>query len=72
MTPFDYPYDCDVILQKKRRLRRELLTQSGLIPKKIAILSGSTIGEIKPILELFFASPRHSAGILRGRICPLL
>ncbi len=53
MTPFDYPYDCDVILQKKRRLRRELLTQSGLIPKKIAILSGSTIGEIKPILELF-------------------
>lgn len=53
MTPFDYPYDCDVILQKKRRLRRELLTQSGLIPKKIAILSGSIIGEIKPILELF-------------------
>jgi len=53
VTPFDYPYDCDVILQKKRRLRRELLTQSGLIPKKIAILSGSTIGEIKPILELF-------------------
>ena len=54
MTPFDYPYDCDVILQKKRRLRRELLTQSGLIPKKIAILSGTTIGEIKPILELVF------------------
>ena len=53
MTPFDYPYDCDTILQKKRRLRRELLAQEGLIPKKIAILSGSTIGEVKNVLELF-------------------
>ena len=31
----------------------KLLEKDGLVPKKIAIMSGSTIGEIKNILELF-------------------
>lgn len=53
MQCFDYPFDSAMILKKKRALRRELLTSEGLIPKKIAILSGSTIGDIKNILELF-------------------
>ena len=38
---------------KKRSLKRELLKKEGLIEKRIAILSGTTIGEVKNILELF-------------------
>ncbi|MBD5101276.1 MAG: HAD-IIIC family phosphatase [Subdoligranulum sp.] len=53
MRCLEYPFDSAMILQKKRALRRELLAQEGLVPKKIAILSGSTVGEIKNILELF-------------------
>ena len=53
MRCFDYPFDPAFILQKKRALRRELLASEGLVPKKVAILSGSTVGEIKNILELF-------------------
>ncbi|MEG2769876.1 MAG: HAD-IIIC family phosphatase, partial [Oscillospiraceae bacterium] len=53
MKEFEYPICADIILQKKRSLKRELLQNTSLIEKKIAILSGSTIGEIKNILELF-------------------
>ena len=49
----EYPFDPSLILQKKRSLKRELSKKEGLIPKKIALLSGSTIGEVKNILELF-------------------
>jgi len=49
----EYPFDSAMILAKKRALRRELLGQEGLVPKRVAILSGSTVGEIKNILELF-------------------
>ncbi|MCI6639877.1 MAG: HAD-IIIC family phosphatase [Pygmaiobacter massiliensis] len=53
MQQLEYPFDSAELLQKKRSLKRELLKQEGLIEKKVAILSGSTIGEIKNILELF-------------------
>ena len=53
MNCFDYPLDPACLLQKKRSLKRQLLEKQGLIEKKIAIMSGSTIGEIKNILELF-------------------
>ncbi|MEG2021128.1 MAG: HAD-IIIC family phosphatase [Oscillospiraceae bacterium] len=53
MSLLEYPFDGATILQKKRSLKRELLQKENLIPKKIAILSGSTVGEIKNILELF-------------------
>ena len=53
MRCLEYPFDSAMILQKKRALRRALLEQQGLVPKKVAILSGSTVGEIKYILELF-------------------
>lgn len=53
MRCLEYPFDCAMILQKKRALRRELREQKDLVPKKVAILSGSTVGEIKNILELF-------------------
>ena len=53
MNILDYPFDPALILQKKRRLKRTLSEAPGLVPKRIAIMSGSTIGEIKNILELF-------------------
>lgn len=53
MQELEYPFDGAMILQKKRALKRKLLEKDGLVPKKIAIMSGSTIGEIKNILELF-------------------
>ncbi len=53
MNRFDYPFDPAYLLQKKRSIKRELLQKEGLIEKKVAIMSGSTIGEIKNILELF-------------------
>ena len=53
MNLLEYPFDPSLILQKKRSLKRELSKKEGLIAKKVAIMSGSTIGEIKNILELF-------------------
>jgi FkbH-like protein len=40
-------------MQNKRNLRATLLAQDGLLSKKVAVLSGSTIGEIKNIYELY-------------------
>lgn len=53
MSVLDYPFDSAYILQKKKSIKKELLTKDKFIDKKIAVLSGSTIGEIKNILELF-------------------
>jgi len=51
--PFAYPYDVEWLLRKKRSIRRELLSQPHLQDRRVAILGGSTISEIKDILELF-------------------
>lgn len=48
-----YPFDAALLLQKKRSLKRELLQNPALIDKKVAIVSGSTVGEVKNMLELF-------------------
>lgn len=53
MSILDYPFDNTYIIQKKKSIKKELLLKENFIEKKIAILSGSTIGEIKNILELF-------------------
>ncbi len=53
MSVLDYPFDNAYILEKKKSIKRELLQNDKFIEKKIAVLSGSTIGEIKNILELF-------------------
>ncbi len=49
----EYPFDGTYILQKKRSIKRELIANGNFINKKIAIMSGSTVGDIKNILELF-------------------
>lgn len=48
-----HPLNPDLILRKKNSIRRTLISKEGLISKNIAILAGSTISEIKNILELF-------------------
>ena len=53
MSVLDYPFDSAYILQKKKSIKKELLANNKFIDEKVAILSGSTIGEIKNILELF-------------------
>lgn len=61
MQELEYPFDGALILQKKRSLKRALQDTPGLVPKKIAIVGGSTIGDIKNIMELF---------LLHEGICP--
>lgn len=54
MKELQYPFDAGKILQNKRSLRKQLLSQDKPWREiKIALLSGSTIGDIKKILELF-------------------
>ncbi len=53
MHQLNYPFNAGLLLQKKRAIKKELLEKPGLIEKRIAILSGSTIGEVQNCLELF-------------------
>lgn len=52
---FTYPYDYDLLLRKQKSLRRQLLARKNFTytEKKIAILGGSTIDDIRNILEIF-------------------
>ena len=47
-----YPFDAALLLRKKKSLRRQLLTQTPLLEKRIAILGGSTTEEVADMLEL--------------------
>ena len=49
----EYPFDSQLLLRKKKSLRRELLETPNLMEKHIAILGGSTTSDIKDMLELF-------------------
>ena len=52
---FTYPCDDEFFLRKQKSLRRELLARENFsyVEKKIAILGGSTVDDIKNILEIF-------------------
>ncbi|MEI8185757.1 MAG: HAD-IIIC family phosphatase [Chlorobiaceae bacterium] len=52
-TTINYPYDSHYLLRKKKAIRRDLLHQSELLDKRIAILGGSTTAEVKDMLEIF-------------------
>ncbi len=49
----EFPFKSEDILQNKRKIKKELLKNENLIDKKIAIVSGTTIGQIENILEIF-------------------
>lgn len=53
MIELQYPFDVDYIFQNKRKIKKQLLLKQNLIEKNIAILGGSTTGEVKNILEIF-------------------
>ena len=54
MKKLEYPFHAEEILGTKRKIKKELLaSRNSFIEKNIAILGGSTIGEIKNMMELF-------------------
>ncbi len=54
MLQLQYPFDSAEILKRKKSLRKALLADgSTRIHKRIAILGGSTTGDIAKIMELF-------------------
>ena len=62
MKELEYPFDSEYILKKSKKLKRELMEGADrLLPKKIAVLGGSTTHDIIRILELF---------LLHQGICP--
>lgn len=52
---FTYPYDNCLLLRKQKSIKRQLLARDNVTyaPTKVAILGGSTVDDIKNILELF-------------------
>ena len=54
MLELEYPFDSGLILKKRKKLKRELLSMdTKRIKKKIAVLGGSTTSDIVSVLELF-------------------
>lgn len=56
MKELNYPFDAQLLLRKKKSLKKRLLEElegQTLIKKKIAFLGGSTTNDIKLMLELF-------------------
>ena len=54
MNSLNYPFDASYLLENKRSIKKDLQNnKASFISKKIAILSGSTVGELKNMLELF-------------------
>lgn len=54
MIELEYPYKSEDIIKQKRKIKKELLdANKTFIDVRIALLSGSTINELKDILEIF-------------------
>lgn len=54
MKELQYPFDCAYIMKKKRSIKKALISDgSTRMKKKIAVLGGSTTGDIVSVLELF-------------------
>lgn len=55
MKELEYPFDAELLLKKKKNIKRQLLADSSkeYIVKRIAILGGATTNDIKLVLELF-------------------
>ncbi|MEG2083633.1 MAG: HAD family hydrolase, partial [Oscillospiraceae bacterium] len=49
----DYPFDCAEVLKNRRALKKKLLQRDDLLERRIALLSGSTVGVLKDLLEIF-------------------
>lgn len=49
----EYPFDAQMIMRRRKSIRRKLCAKEGFVEKHIAILGGSTTHDIKDMLELF-------------------
>ena len=50
----EYPFDADLLLRKRKSIKRELLSKEiKWLDKKIAILGGSTTNDIRDFIEIF-------------------
>ncbi len=64
MKELEYPFDSDLILKKRKSLKRQLLEDgNSKIKKNIAILGGSTTSNVAQVLELFLLDNRIEANI---------
>lgn len=56
MKELEYPFKGELLIKKKRSLKRQLLVEASdesILEKKIAILGGETTQDIKLMLKLF-------------------
>lgn len=55
MRELEYPFDSEYILKKSKRIKKQLLADDKVkrVPKRIAVLGGSTTHDIIRVLELF-------------------
>lgn len=53
MDIWDAGFDTAELLAKKRKFKRELRAAGGLVPKKVAIVSGATVGAVRDMLEVY-------------------
>ncbi|NLK97838.1 MAG: HAD-IIIC family phosphatase [Epulopiscium sp.] len=53
MKELEYPFDNIEILKQQKKYKKILMNNKSLAEKRIAILSGSTIGDLKGVLEIF-------------------
>ncbi len=54
MRELEYPFDAEYLIKKKKAIKKTLLEEDiDFLDKKIAILGGSTTGDVKQLLEIF-------------------
>lgn len=58
MKELDYPFHSANIRRHAKKIKKQLLEQEELLPKRVAILCGSTVGQMKDMLELFLLNHR--------------
>lgn len=63
MKELEYPFDSAGIRRQAKKLKKQLLESADLLSKRVAILSGSTIGQMHNMLEVF---------LLNQGICPII
>lgn len=54
MIELEYPYKSEDLIKQKRKIKKELLNEKkNFLDVKVAILAGSTVNELKDLLEIF-------------------
>ena len=54
MRVLEYPYKSEELIKQKRKIKKELLNEKkNFLDVKVALLAGSTVNELKDLLEIF-------------------